>query len=81
MFLLRTLLRFDPWIPFGQVWCAPAVPEHYLPLRIEPFHLAEAAVTIEVQPDGWSLGGLPNGIQLVRCPRQPLTATTRITSH
>ncbi len=81
LFLLRTLLRFDPWIPFGQVWCAPAVPDHYLPLQIESFQLAEAAVTIEVQPDGWSLGGLPNGIQLVRSPRRPLTATTPITSR
>ncbi|HKR48655.1 MAG TPA: glycogen debranching N-terminal domain-containing protein [Pseudonocardiaceae bacterium] len=76
LFLLRTLLRFDPWIPFGQVWCAPAVPDRYLPLRIDSLHLAGSAVSIEVKPDGWDLGGLPNDVQLVRSPRQPLTATT-----
>ncbi|MGH3887971.1 MAG: amylo-alpha-1,6-glucosidase, partial [Pseudonocardiaceae bacterium] len=75
-FLLRTLLRFDPWIPFGRVWCAPAVPDRYLPLRIESLHLAGAEVTIDVRRDDWSLSGLPEGIELVRAPRQPLTATT-----
>jgi glycogen debranching enzyme len=76
LFLLRTLLRFDPWIPFGRVWCAPAVPDRYLPLRIEQLRLAGAAVTIDVRRDGWSLDGLPDGIELIRSPRQPLTAST-----
>jgi glycogen debranching enzyme len=76
LFLLRTLLRFDPGIPLGRVWCAPAVPEHYLPLRIESLHLAGATVTIEVHQGGWSLSGLPEGIELIREPRPPLTAPT-----
>jgi glycogen debranching enzyme len=76
LFLLRSLLRFDPWIPFGQVCCAPSVPNRYLPLRIESLHLAGSAVTIDVNRDGWNLGGLPEGIELVRSPRHPLTAAT-----
>lgn len=78
LFLLRTLLRFDPWIPFGRIWCAPVVPDRYLPLRIEALHLAGADVTIEVRRDGWTLQGLPEGIELVRAPRQPLTAATTL---
>ena len=32
--LLRTLLRFDPQVPTGRLWCDPAIPSRYLPLRI-----------------------------------------------
>jgi len=74
LFLLRVLLQFDPWVPSGRVWCAPAVPDRYLPLRVESLHLAEAAVTIDVRRDGWSLSGLSDGIEVVRAPRHPRTA-------
>jgi glycogen debranching enzyme len=74
LYLLRTLLRFDPWIPFGRLWCAPAVPDRYLPLRIARLHLAGAALCLDVQRDKWTLTGLPAGVELVREPRRPLTA-------
>ena len=76
LYLLRTLLRFDPWIPFGRLWCAPAVPERYLPLRIARVHLAGAALTLDVRRDSWTLTGLPDGVELVRKPRRPLTGDT-----
>ena len=76
LYLLRTLLRFDPWIPFGRVWCAPAVPERYLPLRIARLHLAGAALTLDAREGAWNLAGLPRGIELIRKPRRPLTAGT-----
>ncbi len=76
LYLLLTLLRFDPWIPFGRVWCMPAVPERYLPLRISRLHLAGAALTLDVREGAWNLGGLPRGIELIRKPRRPLTAGT-----
>jgi glycogen debranching enzyme len=76
LFLLRTLLRFDPWIPFGRVWCAPAVPERYLPLRVKRLHLAGAALTLDVRGSAWTLAGLPRGIELIRKPRRPLTTRT-----
>ncbi len=77
LFLLRTLLRFDPWIPFGRIWCAPAVPERYLPLHISPVHLAGAALSLDVRADDdWTLTGLPEGVELHRKPRRPLTAAT-----
>lgn len=74
-YLLRTLLRFDPWVPFGRVWCDPAVPGRLLPLRVERLNLAGATVTVDVTSDAWHVDGLPDGIELVRAPRDPRTAT------
>src|SRR5208282_4205749 len=31
---LRTLLRFDPWIPYGKTWLAPMVPPEIGSLRV-----------------------------------------------
>jgi glycogen debranching enzyme len=75
LYLLRTLLRFDPWVPFGHVWCDPVVPEKLLPLRIERLHLEGATVAIDVDRDGWHLEGLPENLELRAGARQPLTAT------
>jgi len=44
---------------------APAVSEHTLPLRVERIRLAGARVDVEVRADGWTVGGLPNGVRLV----------------
>jgi glycogen debranching enzyme len=76
LYLLRTLLRFDPWVPANKVWCAPVLPERLLPLRIENLRLAGAEVGLEVDTNGWRITGLPAGIDLVQEPRQPLTAVT-----
>ncbi|MGH9069466.1 MAG: amylo-alpha-1,6-glucosidase [Acidimicrobiales bacterium] len=74
--LLRTLFRLDPWIPFGRVWCDPAVPDRYLPLRVERLHVAGASVTLDISSAGWTVEGLPEEIDVVRRPRRPLTAAT-----
>ncbi len=75
LYLLRTLLRFDPWVPFGRVWCDPALPESFLPLRIERLDLAGSKVSIEITHHGWHVEGLPEGLVLERSARHPLTAT------
>ncbi len=72
--LLRTLLRFDPSVPVGKLWCDPAVPARYLPLRIESLHVAGARVCVDVREDGWSLDGLGDVLSLVRSGRDPQTA-------
>ena len=74
LYLLRTLLRFDPWVPFGKVWCDPAVPEGFLPLRIDRLDLAGSKVTIDIASDGWHVEGLPDGMILEPTPRHPITA-------
>ncbi|HVA08758.1 MAG TPA: glycogen debranching N-terminal domain-containing protein [Acidimicrobiales bacterium] len=75
LYLLRTLLRFDPWVPFGKVWCDPAVPEEFLPLRIDRIDLAGNKVSIDITNDGWHVTGLPEGMVLEPTARHPITAT------
>ena len=67
--LLRALLRFEPSVPEGKVWCAPAVPARMLPLRVESLRLAGSMVSVDVSRRGWQLDGLPPGIDLIRRPR------------
>ncbi len=74
---LRTLLRLDPWIPYGKTWVYPSLPEGIGHLRVEGIPLAGARVTIEVGdgvPGGFTVSGLPPEIELIRAPRHPSTA-------
>jgi len=73
--LLRTLLRFDPAVPSGRVWCAPVVPARLLPLSIEALHIAGGTASVEVSRRGWRVDGLPPGLELIRRPRSPLSAS------
>jgi glycogen debranching enzyme len=72
--LLRVLLRFDPCIPHGKVWLAPALPPELGDLRIDRFSLAGSSVSIHVSDGRLEVTGLPPGVELVREPRAPLTA-------
>ncbi|HUZ08656.1 MAG TPA: glycogen debranching N-terminal domain-containing protein [Acidimicrobiales bacterium] len=71
---LRTLLRFDPWVPYGKTWLAPMVPEQFGSLRVEGIPLAGARVDVEVRDGTVRIDGLPKGIELIRTPRHPVTA-------
>ena len=71
LLLLRSLLRFDPCVPDGQVWIAPVVPT--LPelenLVLEHVPLAGHRMTLSVSADGADLAGLPPELTLMRAPR------------
>jgi hypothetical protein len=70
--LLRGLLRLDPQLPDHRLWCAPAIPDRYLPLHLDNLRLGDMELTIHVHGDGWELDGLTGrGIDLVRSPRPP----------
>jgi glycogen debranching enzyme len=71
LLLIRTLLRFEPWVPHGKVWLAPALPEAVQRLRVERIPLAGSRVNIEVEGDKVSLEGLPKDVDLVHHPRDP----------
>jgi glycogen debranching enzyme len=74
---LRTLLRLDPWIPYGKTWLSPNLPEGIGYLKVEGIPLAGSRVTIEVGdqvPGGVSISGLPPEIEVIREPRRPSTA-------
>jgi glycogen debranching enzyme len=76
LLFLRTLLRFDPWVPHGKVWVAPVLPPGLAPLQVQRIPLAGRRITISVEADGsCSVDGLPPDIELVTEPRAPLTAS------
>jgi glycogen debranching enzyme len=74
---LRTLLRLDPWVPYGKTWLCPNLPDWIGYLKVEGIPLAGSRVTVEVGaevPGGVTVTGLPPEIELVREPRRPSTA-------
>jgi glycogen debranching enzyme len=74
---LRTLLRLDPWIPYGKTWLCPNLPDWIGYLKVEGIPLAGSRVTIEVGEGvsgGVQVSGLPPEIELIREPRRPSTA-------
>jgi glycogen debranching enzyme len=71
---LRTLLRFDPWVPYGKTWLSPMVPEEFGTVRVEGIPLAGARIDVEVRDGTVQVDGLPDGIELIRSPRHPSTA-------
>jgi glycogen debranching enzyme len=74
---LRTLLRLDPWIPYGKTWLSPNLPEGIGYLKVAGIPLAGSRVTVEVGsevPGGVAVTGLPKEIELIREPRRPSTA-------
>ena len=64
---LRTMLRLDPWVPYGKTWLAPMLPPAIGRLRVEGIPLAGARVgrrrgrqvTVEGLPDGSSSSSQP----------------------
>ena len=69
---LRTLLRFEPWVPAGRVRLAPALPATMGRLRVEGVPLLGARCTIEVDGDETKVSGLPGEVELVLEPRPAL---------
>jgi glycogen debranching enzyme len=58
LLLVHTLLRFVPEVPAGQLWCAPVVPERYLPMRVGGLTLAKTRGAVELWQAGWEITGL-----------------------
>ena len=67
--LLRSLLRLEPRIPFGEVRLAPVVPPRYLPLHVSNLSLGGRRVTIDMTTDGFSIEGLSPDLAVVPEPR------------
>jgi glycogen debranching enzyme len=71
---LRTMLRLDPWVPYGKTWLSPLLPEGMKHLKVVGIPLAGSRVTVEVEGDRFEVTGLPPEVELVREPRHPATA-------
>jgi len=67
--LLHTLLQLTPQASTGRVWCAPEIPQRYLPLQVAGLRLRQSYLSIDIQDSTWDLTGLEGtGIELVREP-------------
>jgi len=64
LLLLRTLLRFDPDVPDGRLWLAPALPESLGGLRVERVPLAGSRLTVTVSGAAANAEGLPASVTL-----------------
>jgi glycogen debranching enzyme len=71
---LRTILRLDPWVPYGMTWLAPSLPDGIHHLKVERIPLAGSRVTVEVEGDDVEVTGLPPDVELVSTPRHATTA-------
>jgi glycogen debranching enzyme len=70
---LRTVLRFDPWVPAGKVHVAPVLPAAIGRLRVDDIPLLGGRISVAVDPDGSvSVEDVPPGIDVVPAPRSPL---------
>jgi len=74
LMLLRTLLRIDPWVPYGKVWVAPAIPEQIGHLRVDRIPLGGSRMSVAVEAGVAKVEGLPPELELISSPRNPLTA-------
>jgi glycogen debranching enzyme len=71
---LRTILRLDPWVPYGKTWLSPQLPEGIHHLKVERIPLAGTRVTVEVEGDHVEVTGLPKEVEVVKGPRHAATA-------
>jgi glycogen debranching enzyme len=72
--LLRTLLRFDPWMPGNRLWLAPVLPSAFTPLRIDGVSLGAGRISLEVSGEGTEVEGIPDSVEVMN---EPFVATDR----
>ncbi len=73
---LRSILRLDPWVPHGQIWMAPRLLPGMSELHVHNISLGGGRVDVSVTEKGTVVDGLPDGLELVTEPRNPMTAAT-----
>jgi glycogen debranching enzyme len=70
LLLLHSLLRFNPEVSSGQLWCAPEVPDRYLPLRVSGLRVGKSRLAVEIGEGHWEITGLePVSIEVIPLPR------------
>ncbi|MBW0090855.1 amylo-alpha-1,6-glucosidase [Pseudonocardia sp. KRD-184] len=62
--LVRTLLRFDPRLPRGELWVDPVLPSAFTPLRVEGVALGGTRIDLAVSADGTVVERVPDGVEV-----------------
>jgi glycogen debranching enzyme len=69
LLLLHSLLRFTPEVSSGQLWCAPEVPERYLPLRVSGLRVGKSRLAVGIDAGQWEISGLePVSLEVIAGP-------------
>ncbi|MGA7270768.1 MAG: glycogen debranching N-terminal domain-containing protein [Acidimicrobiia bacterium] len=66
LLLLRTLLRLDPAVPLGKLFVDPVLPAEIGRLHVEGVPLVGGRISIDVEDGTVEIGGVPEGIEVVR---------------
>ena len=72
--MLRSLLRFDPWVPQGKVWIDPELPPGVDGIEVRGVRLGGSRFSVAVRPEGLKLLEVPDGLDVITEPRHPLTS-------
>ncbi|WP_067169323.1 amylo-alpha-1,6-glucosidase [Microtetraspora niveoalba] len=72
--MMRTLLRFDPWVPYRKLWIDPVLPEGFGTLSISGLRLAGTRVGIDVKDGETEISGLPDDIEILHRARPPISS-------
>ena len=73
LMMLRTLLRFDPWVPHGKLWLDPVLPKEISYVCVQGIPLAGTRLTVRVDGGDVEVRGAPNDLDVIRAPRRPLS--------
>ena len=73
LLFLRLLLRFDPQVRRGRLWCSPALPVGMERLSVDGIPLAGRRVSVHVDRSEWRIDGLDGALEIIDRPREPLT--------
>ena len=73
LLMLRTLLRFDPWVPHGKLWLDPVLPKEISYLCVQGIPLAGTRLTVRIDGGDVEVRGAPDDLEVRREPRRPLS--------
>jgi glycogen debranching enzyme len=70
LLLLHSLLQFTPDMDSHQLWCAPEIPDRFLPLRVSGLRVGKSRLAVDVGEDSWEITGLePVSIEIIPTAR------------
>jgi glycogen debranching enzyme len=70
LLLLHSLLRFTPGVDTSRLWCAPEVPDRYLPMRVSGLRVGKSRLAVEIgMGGGFEVTGIePVTIEVIPTP-------------
>jgi glycogen debranching enzyme len=78
LYLVRTLVRFEPCLPCGRVRFAPALPAEIGQLKVDRLIFAGSQVSFHASQGRGEIHGLPPDLQVLEEPEPLLTATKEV---